>query len=124
MNSPGKCEIADAQIGGRSGQTCLQDVQEAAKGMGEGSVVFVRERSKYEQAVRIAAAFLAKKTVVPLCDDYGEERNRAIAAQLSTEKPPKGVAAGLFTSGASGGAKGGMLTQRALGWDIRGIRRY
>ena len=47
MNSPGKCEMADAQIGGRSGQAFLQDVQEAAKGMGEGCVVFVRERSKY-----------------------------------------------------------------------------
>lgn len=124
MRGSGKCEMADTQIGGRSGQAFLQDVQEAAKGMGEGSVVFVRERSKYEQAVRIAAALLTKKTVVPLCDDYGEERNHAIAAQLSTEKPPKGVAAILFTSGTSGMPKGVMLTQRALAWNIRAIRRY
>lgn len=116
--------LREATIGGRTGQEFLRDVQAAANDMRGRGAVFVQERTKYEQTVHIIAALHTKRTAIPLCDDYGEARNREIRAQFSEEQPPKEIAVILFTSGTSGAPKGVMLTRRALVRNIRAMKKY
>ncbi len=115
---------AEARVAGVPYREFFEAVDRAIEKMKGKKFVFAQEETKYLQAITICAALLTGIPVIPLCKEYGKERNKKVIAAVEHKKIPKKVAVILFTSGTSGEPKGVMLTVKALLKNIRAIQKY
>ena len=116
--------LGDSQISGIPLSRFADDVRSTTLKLKHRAFVFADEKDKYNQTVTIISAMVARVPVIPLCDDYGEERNRQIKSQVESYHIPRGVAVILFTSGTSGEPKGVMLTWKGIRNNLAAIRGY
>lgn len=115
---------AEARIAGVPYNEFFEEVDRAMKKIKGKKYVFAQEETKYLQAITICAALIVGIPVIPLCKEYGKERNKKIITSVEHKKIPNNVAVILFTSGTNGVPKGVMLTKKALHKNVEAIRNY
>lgn len=112
------------KIGDKSYAEFYQDVLKEMERIKKQTPVFIDADTKYAQAVQTVATLLKNAVAIPLCANYGQERNKQIKKQVENKKFNRRVSAILFTSGSSGIPKGVMLSKEALENNIRAIEGY